>query len=64
MLDENCFRSLLEVDKPVFYKLPEIKTVAEKASWELANRGQKLGTGMVWKIERKSAKLLMTTYGL
>ncbi len=34
--------------------------MAGKASWDLANRWQKLG--LVWKIERKLAKLLMTTF--
>jgi len=38
----------------------EIWTVAGKASWDPANRRQKLG--LVWKIERKLAKFLMTTF--
>jgi hypothetical protein len=37
-----------------------IKTVAGKASWDPAKRRQKLG--LVWKIERKLAKFLMTTF--
>jgi hypothetical protein len=37
----------------------EIRTVAEKASLDPANRRQKLE--LVWKIERKLAKLSMNT---
>jgi hypothetical protein len=34
--------------------------VAGKASWDPANRRQKIG--LVWKIERKLAKFLKTTF--
>jgi hypothetical protein len=34
--------------------------VAEKARWDLAKTGQELG--LVWKTERKSAKLLLTSF--
>ncbi len=63
-LDENDLLlpnlNIFQVDS-ILTNTPAILTeVAEKACWDPANRGQKLG--LVWKLERKLAKLSMMTF--
>jgi hypothetical protein len=63
-LDENDLLlpklNIFQVDS-ILTNTPGILTeVAEKACWDPANRGQKLG--LVWKLERKSAKFSIMTF--